>query len=183
MKDTISKNYAPDFELPGVDYEVHHLARYLEKYRAVAVVFMSNQSSGVHLDLDRLKQLQHKCATLGATLIGINPNDAIASPVDSMENMKEFAACQALNFPYIRDVTQDVARCFDATTTPEVFLLDQQGIIRYRGQIDYHPNFPDGVRIFYLEQAMMQLLNNEPVEPTATKPIGDLIHWRPSDAL
>lgn len=180
MKDTIDKIYAPDFELPGVDNEVHHLARYLEKYRAVAVVFMSNQSSGVYLDLERLKQLQHKCTTLGATLIAINPNDAIASPNDSMEKMKEFAAHQDLNFPYIRDVTQDVANCFGATTTPEVFLLDQQGIIRYRGQIDCHPNSPNEIRIFYLESAIMQLLHNELIEPTATEPIGDMIHWRPS---
>jgi len=32
-------NYAPDFEVLGVDDEVHHLARYLEKYQVIAVIF------------------------------------------------------------------------------------------------------------------------------------------------
>lgn len=34
--------HAPDFELPGVDHSVHHLARYLEQYSIVGVVFMGN---------------------------------------------------------------------------------------------------------------------------------------------
>ena len=50
--------YAPDFELPGVDDEVHHLARYLEKFRVIGVIFMCNHCPYVHLYLNRLKEIQ-----------------------------------------------------------------------------------------------------------------------------
>ncbi|EAW37129.1 thioredoxin family protein [Lyngbya sp. PCC 8106] len=178
MKGTAINSYAPDFELPGVDSEVHHLARYLERSRAVAVIFMSNQCSFVHLYIDRLKQLQQEYAGVGVTLVGINANDATRSPEDSFEKMKEFAQGNNLNFPYIRDVTQDVANCFGARVIPEVFLLDQQGIVRYRGQIDDNPNSAESVSKPYLKQAIAQLLQGEVIEPTTTEAMGDLIQWR-----
>ncbi|WP_413167237.1 thioredoxin family protein [Capilliphycus salinus ALCB114379] len=178
MKGTAINSYAPDFELPGIDGEVHHLARYLERYRAVAVIFMSNQCSNVHLYLERLKQLQQEYADVGVTLIGINANDAIRSPEDSFENMKEFAQSNHLNFPYIRDVTQDVAHCFGAKVIPEVFLLDQQGIIRYRGQIDDNPNSAESVSRPYLKVAIAQLLQGEVIQPSTTEAVGDALQWR-----
>lgn len=178
MKGTAINSYAPDFELPGTDGEVHHLARYLERYRAVTVIFMSNQSSYLHLYLDRLKQLQQEYMGQGVTLVGINPNDAVQSPEDSFESMKEFAQRNDLNFPYIRDVTQDVANCFRAKVIPEAFLLDQQGIIRYRGQIDDNPKSAAAVSSPYLKQAIAQLLQGEVIKPSTTEAVGDFIQWR-----
>lgn len=178
MKGTAINSYAPDFELPGVDGEVHHLARYLERYRAVAVIFMSNQCSNVLLYLERLKQLQHEYADQGVTLVGINANDAIRSPEDNFEKMKEFVQGNHLNFPYIRDVTQDVANCFRARVIPEAFLLDQQGIIRYRGQIDDNPNSAESISKPYLKQAIAQLLQGEVIEPSITEAVGESIQWR-----
>ena len=178
MKGTLINNYAPDFELPGIDDQVHHLARYLEDYRAVAVVFMCNHCPYVRLYLNRLKELQQECLEQGVTLVGINANDAKQYPDDSFENMKLFAAEQKLNFPYIRDVNQDVAHCFGAEQTPEVFLLDHQGILRYRGLIDDQPDSPEAVQVPYLKNAIAQLLNNEPINPATTEAIGCSIKWR-----
>ena len=70
--------YAPDFELPGVDEEVHHLARYLEKFRAIAVIFMCNHCPYVQLYLNRIKELQADFQDRDVTLIGINANDAVS---------------------------------------------------------------------------------------------------------
>ncbi|MGE5655571.1 MAG: thioredoxin family protein [Actinomycetota bacterium] len=170
--------YAPDFELPGIDDEVHHLARYLEKYRVVAVVFMCNHCPYVRLYLDRLKQLQEDFQSQGVTLIGINANDAVQYPDDSFENMKTFAAAHQLNFPYIRDVTQDVAQSFGASRTPEVFLLDGEGKLRYRGLVDDNANDPGGVQAAYLRNAIAQLLKGEPVNPPTTEAIGCSVKWR-----
>lgn len=170
--------YAPDFELPGIDDEVHHLSRYLEKYRVIAVIFMCNHCPYVRLYLDRLKQLQADFADQSVTLIGINANDATQYPDDSFENMKGFGETHQLNFPYIRDVTQDVAQSFGAGRTPEVFLLDHEGKLRYRGLIDDNANDPAGVQVSYLRTAISQLLNNEPVSPTITEAVGCSVKWR-----
>ncbi|MEG4322025.1 MULTISPECIES: thioredoxin family protein [unclassified Microcoleus] len=170
--------YAPDFELPGVDEEVHHLARYLEKYRAIGVVFMCNHCPYVKLYLDRMKEVQAHFQERGVTLIGINANDANQNPDDSFENMKIFAANNQLNFPYIRDVAQDVAESFGASKTPEVFLLDQDGRLRYKGLIDDNADDPGAVQVSYLRSAIDQLLNDQPVEPSSTEAIGCSVKWR-----
>ncbi len=171
-------SYAPDFELPGTDDEVHHLARYLENFRAVGVIFMCNHCPYVRLYIERLKQIQAAFQDRGFTLIGINPNDATLYPDDSFENMKAFAASHQLNFPYIRDVTQDVAHCFGAEKTPEAFLLDKSGVVRYRGQIDDNPNDEKAVQVAYLRQAIAQLLDGEPVTAASTEPVGCTVKWR-----
>jgi peroxiredoxin len=170
--------YAPDFELPGIDGTVHHLARYLESHQAVAVVFMCNHCPYVKLYLDRLKQLQADLGPRGFTLIGINPNDADRYPDDSFENMKSFAAANSLNFPYLRDVTQDVAQTFGATKTPHVFLLNKAGRLSYTGSVDDNAQDAAGVKITYLSSAIGQILANQPITLTATEPVGCSVKWR-----
>lgn len=170
--------YAPDFELPGTDNTVHHLARYLQTYRAVGVVFMCNHCPYVQRYLSRLKQIQADFEGQGFTLIGINPNDAEQFPDDSFDNMKQFAAEKKLNFPYLRDVTQDVAHSFGATKTPHIFLLNQQGILCYSGQIDDSADQPEAVTTSYFRDALTQVLSDAKVEPTSTDPVGCSVKWR-----
>ncbi|MGB3532102.1 MAG: thioredoxin family protein [Microcoleaceae cyanobacterium] len=178
MNGTSINNYAPDFELPGVDDAVHHLARYLENYKAVAVIFLANQCPEVIQYLERLKQLQQDYQPQGITLVGINPNDVVSSPEDNFEQMKAFAQAHQLNFPYLRDMTQDVAQSFGATNTPEAFLLDRKGILRYRGQIDDAPDSPQAVTQAYLKTAMTQLLAGDDIVPSETNSQGKPILWR-----
>lgn len=170
--------YAPDFELPGVDDEVHHLARYLEKYRVVGAVFMCNHCPYVGSYIDRLKQIQADFQDRGFTLIGINANDASKYPEDSFENMKAFAAQHQLNFPYLRDPTQDVAHSFGAVVTPHAFLLDREGVLRYGGAIDDNPQAPESVQVSYFRNAIAQQISGEAVNPDVTEPVGCTIKWR-----
>lgn len=171
-------HYAPDFELPGVDDTVHHLARYLEKFQAVGVVIMCNHCPYVHLYLDRLKQIQSDFQSQSFTLIGINANDDQQYPTDSFEKMKTFAQEKSLNFPYLRDVTQEVAQSFAAERTPEIFLIDRSGVICYNGAVDDHPQNPDAVQVNYARDAIAQLLSNQAVVNSATKAIGCSVKWR-----
>jgi peroxiredoxin len=170
--------YAPDFEIPGTDGSVHHLARYLEQHQAVAVVFICNHCPYVKLYLERLKQIQDEFAPQGVTLIGINPNDEKQYPADSYENMKPFFAENQLNFPYLRDITQDVAHAFGATKTPHVFLLNQQGVLCYSGAVDDSAQDAAAVKQHYLKDAIAALLANTPISPTATEPVGCSVKWR-----
>lgn len=171
-------SYAPDFELPGIDGQVHHLSRYLDKFRAVCVIFMSNHCPYVNLYLDKIKQIQTQFQNLGFTIIGINANDAFQYPEDSFENMKNFAAQAGLNFPYLWDTTQDVAHGFNAKKTPEVFLLDKTGIIRYSGGIDDCAENPEASQVQYLRDAIAMVLQGEELTITSTETIGCSIKWR-----
>jgi peroxiredoxin len=178
MTGTRIGGYAPDFEIPGVDGDVHHLFRYLESHRAIAVVFMGNHCPYVQKYLERLKQLQAEFAETGFTIIGINSNDANQVAADSFDNMKIFAIQNKLNFPYLWDSTQDVARSFGAEKTPHVFLVNADGVLCYAGSIDDNCNDANGVTKAYLQDAVIQILSGNKIEPSASEPVGCSIKWR-----
>ncbi|BAY26673.1 alkyl hydroperoxide reductase/ thiol specific antioxidant/ Mal allergen [Calothrix sp. NIES-2100] len=169
--------YAPDFELPGIDNQVHHLSRYLKKFRAVAVISMSNHCPYVTLYLDRLKKIQAEFAKMGFTLIGMNCCGAIGHPRESFEDMKIFAESHQLNFPYLWDPTQDVTRSFGACKTPMAFLIDNTGIVSYKGQIDDHPQNPFAVGEDYLKNAIAALLKGHKIYTPETEAIGSSLIW------
>jgi peroxiredoxin len=171
-------SYAPDFELRGTDRNVHHLSRYLETWRAVAVVFLCNNCSYVFSYLDKLREIQAQFQDRGFTLVGINANDPNQSPEDSFDNMKKLALEQQLNFPYLWDSTQDVAHSFGVERTPEVFLIDKMGILRYRGRIDDSLQEAEAVQACYLRNAIAALLAGEDISPQVTEAIGGTLKWR-----
>ena len=170
--------YAPDFELPGIDGEVYHLARHLESHPAIAIAFLSTTCPTSQQVLPRLQQLQAEFADQGFTVIGISANDRVQVPEDDRPGMEAFAATQSITFPYLRDVTQDVARTFHATCTPAVFLLDQKSRIRYQGAVDDSPNNAEQVTKRYLRSAIMDLLHQQEITVTQTEATGTPLAWR-----
>lgn len=178
MNSLLIGKYAPDFELPGTDGAIHHLARYLERYQAIVVVFMCNHCPDVQQYLDRLKRLQTELQSQNGILIGINPNASEQVPEDSYDKMRAFAAEHQLNFLYLRDMNQDVAQAFKAVKTPHAFLINQQGIICYSGAIDDNAQSAEAVQTPYLQHAIAALLNNQPISLPSTEPVGCSIKWR-----
>lgn len=176
--DTPIGKYAPDFELPGIDNQVHHLRRYLEKWSAVGVISMCNHCPYVTLYIDKLKKLQTELGKQGFTLIGVNGNIAQNDPNESFDNMKAFARQHQLNFPYLWDSTQDVTRSFGATKTPMAFLIDKDGIVRYKGQVDSNPQQPASAEKAYLKNAVVSLLKAEKIRVTQTEALGSSLVWR-----
>ena len=174
---TIGK-YSPDFEIPGIDKEVYHLGTELKKYKAIAVVFMGNDSPEVDKYVDRLKEIQAEFQPQGVTIIGIDSNYRQEPIADSFESMKSFAAKHELNFPYLKDPTQDVAKSFKAQLMPTVFLLDNQTIIRYAGRIDDSPESTEGVKNNYLRDSISLLLADKTLPTDYIEPVGTPIIWR-----
>lgn len=171
-------SYAPDFELVGIDEEVHHLYCYLKQWRGVGVIFLCNHCPDVLFYLDRLKQIQAQFGNKGITLVGINANDTNQYHEESLKSMKQFAQKNQLNFPYLWDATQDVASSFGALKAPEAFLIDDRGIVRYRGRIDDNTQEPEAVKVRYLQQAIAALLLGENISPKSTEAIGCTLKWR-----
>ena len=169
--------YAPDFELPDTHGSVHHLTRYLEKWQAIVVVIMCNHCPDVQACVDELKTLQTEFAPQKLTVIGINANDDKQVPEDGYKQMKVFAQAQALNFPYLRDVTQDVARTFGAEKTPQAFLLDATGKICYAGAVCKTAGSSSSSKSA-LREAIAQLLAGKSITVPVTDAPGCSIKWR-----
>ena len=75
-------------------------------------------------------------AARGVRVLAINSNDADRYPRDSFEAMKDRVAREQWTIPYLHDDTQEVAREYGAKVTPDVFVLDAEGRLRYRGAPD-----------------------------------------------
>ena len=172
-------NYAPDFEIPGIDKEVYHLGSYLKKYKAIAVVFMGNTSSGVDRYIESLKQIQTDFAAQDFTIIGIDSNHRAEPIAESMAMMQKYAQNNKINFPYLRDPTQDVAKSFKAKVIPTVYLLDSNAVICYQGRIDDSTESTEEASKNYLRDSISAVLSDSKVSKDYIEPVGDAIKWRP----
>jgi peroxiredoxin len=165
------------FELPGVDDREHSLADYTNK-QVVVVIFSCNHCPYVQAWEDRMVQIQSDYRDRQVQLIAISANDAKRYPGDSFDSMKARAEAKGFNFPYLYDESQEVARHYGAERTPEVFVFDRAGIMRYHGAIDDNYDQPDAVKQSYLRDALDAVLaGGEPSVPE-TKPVGCTIKWK-----
>jgi len=109
----------PGFNLTGVDNK-EYSQDYFTDYKILIVIFNCNHCPYVQAYEERVKAIVNDYKGKGVGLIAINSNDDIGYPEDSFENMKVRAKEKNFNFPYLRDETQDTAKAFGATHTPEV---------------------------------------------------------------
>lgn len=168
---------APDFALPGVDGQTHALGDYADK-DVLVVIFSCNHCPYVRAWEGRMVQIQTDYADQGVQFVAINANDPEKYPEDSFEKMVERARERGFNFPYLHDASQEVARAYGATRTPEVFVFDRQRRLRYHGAIDDNYEDPAAVRRPYLRQALDALLADQDPPVPETPPVGCTIKWK-----
>lgn len=103
---------------------------------ATAFVFMSNRCPGVKAYDRRLNELAANYRHSGLRVVGVNSAPTSLYPGESLSRMQAAATERGLAFPYIKDENQELKRLLGATVTPQAFLVDQSGRLRYRGRID-----------------------------------------------
>jgi peroxiredoxin len=165
---------APTFALPDTEGATHTPGA----APATVVVFTCNHCPYALAWHDRIVELAHDYAQRGVQVLAINPNDATRYPRDSIEAMR--ARVQRGEFdgvPYLRDESQEVARAYDAKTTPDVFVLDGAGLLRYRGAPDADYEDPSQHAAF-LRDALDAILDGHDPELAQTPPVGCSIKWR-----
>jgi peroxiredoxin len=161
---------APTFSLPDTDGAEHG------PDGVTVVVFTCNHcpyALGWH---DRLLAVARDYPQV--TFLAINPNDAERYPTDSYEAMRERVQNDGgWPLPYLRDESQEVARQYDAQTTPDVFVLDAERTLRYRGapDSDYRD---EGQRAVWLRDALDAVVSGEEPANAETEPVGCSIKWK-----
>ena len=168
---------APDFDLPGTDGNNHSLQNFADK-AATVIIFSCNHCPYVVMYEDRMIELQRDYADKDVAIIAINSNNPVSHPADSFDNMKVRAEEKGFNFPYVLDGTQQTAREYRATRTPEVFVVGPGGAVVYHGRIDDNAQDASAVERHDLREALDQLLAGEPIGMPDTAPIGCTIKWK-----
>jgi len=110
--------------------------------------------------------------------LAVNPNDGRRYPADSFDAMRErVEADGGWPLPYLRDEEQGVARAYDAKTTPDVFVVDGDGRLRYRGAPDADHRDPS-LDAAWLRLAIDAVLAGDRPERPETEPVGCSIKWK-----
>jgi len=73
---------------------------------------------------------------MGINTLAVNPNIHPDYPADGVPAMAEKITEWNIDFPYLADEDQAVARSFDAQCTPDVYLFDADRRLYYHGRID-----------------------------------------------
>ncbi len=166
---------AIDFKLLGVDGKEYSLASFSEK-KALVIIFMCNHCPYVKAVLQRLIDLQNE--TEGVQLVGINCNDAEKYPDDSFESMQGIAREKAINFPYLFDETQSVAKKYYSVCTTDLYVYGAERKLLYRGRIDDNWEQPEQVTQRDLKQAIDCILANQQVPEKQIPSMGCSIKWK-----
>ena len=171
---------APDFKLKNVDGRMVSMADYKDA-KGFIIVFTCNHCPTSIAYEDRLNALDAKYKLLGFPVIAINPNDPVAEPRDSFDEMVKRAREKSFSFPYLFDDGQKVYPVYGATRTPHVFILQRVGNsqkVRYIGAIDNNFRNPNDVTERYVEDAVNALLAGKPVKTPTTVAVGCTIKTR-----
>jgi peroxiredoxin len=146
---------------------------------ATVVVFTCNHCPYALAWHGRIIDAAQDYADRGVRVLAINPNDAERYPRDSVAAMR--ARVESGEFdgvPYLRDESQSVARAYEAKTTPDLYVLDAAGVLRYRGAPDADYDDPAQNAAFLRGALDAVLVGNEP-DPAETTPVGCSIKWKP----
>ncbi len=166
---------APAFTLPDTRGAAHGRDG---DAAATVVVFTCNHCPYALAWHERIIDVARDYADRGVQMLAINPNDADRYPRDSTEAMRARVKDGEFDgVPYLRDESQEVARAYDAKTTPDVFVLDASGVLRYRGAPDANYEEPSE-NAAWLRGALDSLLEGGSPDPSETVPVGCSIKWR-----
>lgn len=176
-KDVSMGMEAPDFSLKGVDDKMHNLAEYSEA-EIFVIVFMCNHCPYVQAIWERLIVLQEKFLDKNVQFIGINPNFHPDYPEDSLEKMKQYHGKYEMNFPYLIDESQEVAKAYGAQCTPDIFVYNDEKKLAYHGRLDDNWQNPDHVEKEELSEAIEVLLQGEIPSEEQNPAMGCSIKWR-----
>jgi peroxiredoxin len=167
---------APSFELPGTDGKLHRLAS--DGAPATLVYWTCNHCPYALAWHDRILDVARDYADRGVRVLAINSNDPERHPADSFEAMRQRVEDEGgWPHPYLHDSSQEVAREWSAERTPELFVLDSEGRLRYRGAPDADYD-DDSLAAAWLREALDAILAGMEPDRAETEAIGCTIKWK-----
>jgi peroxiredoxin len=170
---------APDFTLPDTLSEKTISLKELKSDTATVVFFTCNHCPFVkHIHaklLDIITEYQDK----GIAFVAISANDPGTVAEDAPDKMRQLALDNDYTFPYCFDESQQIAKAYFATCTPDFYLFDEKLQCVYRGRFDDStPGNDTEVTGKDLCEAMNSVLAHQPISQEQLPSMGCSIKWR-----
>lgn len=151
----------PNFAGKTVQGSTFSLAEAQKGHQAVVVVFRSTLCPYSNSYNELLKGMTTEYGRKGVLFLAVH-----SDRWETDDDIRNHAARYGYTFPVIRDPEGRVAALLNARRTPEVFLMDGDGKLRYHGRIAAKIGTPD------LRNALDALLAGRPIVPAVTKAFG-----------
>lgn len=167
---------APDFTLNDASGKSHSLASLKGKYVVLEWVNFGCPFVKKHYESGNMQKLQKDAADKGVVWLSIcssapGKQGHLAGDEAEAAVKRSDSAASA----YLIDDKGEVGRKYEARTTPEMFVINPEGILIYKGAIDDRPT-PSPADIEgaknHVTAALAEALAGQPVTTASTKPYG-----------
>lgn len=132
------------------------VVRNYEERPATAFVFLSSRCPATERSIESINALYQKYRLRDVLYVGVCAND-----VETAADLQTFAQQRGMIFSIDRDPEGVAAELLGAQATPEVFLLDREGRLVFRGGLEREEGRAA------LESAIQQLLRKKPIAAAA----------------
>lgn len=154
------------WSLKDTEAKTHSLKKLSEKKKAVVLIFLATQCPAMDDYIERINTQVKDYKAKNIQFVGIHSNK-----YETAEEIKKYRKKHKFEFPILKDPDNKIADYFQARRTPEVFLIDADNILRYRGAIDDSRKTPENR---YLRNVLNLILDGKtiPDKQKKTRAIG-----------
>jgi len=158
---------APDFELKDEAGKSHKLSDYKGK---IVVLEWTNPDCPYVVR-------HYEAKTMSKTWEKLGEDKIVWLAVDSSNFVKpeassEWKSKDGFKHPVLQDPSGTVGKLYEAKTTPHMYIVDTEGVLRYNGAIDNDPRGKEEKVTNYVDEAVSALLEGKDVPNSSTKPYG-----------
>jgi peroxiredoxin len=173
---------APDFTLPDLDGKQVSLAAFrgkpvvLEWFNPGCPFVRASHTAG------SLKGYAAKETAQGVTWLAINSGGP-GKQGNGAEATRQSQEAFGMQHPVLLDETGSVGHLYGAERTPQLYVINADGVLVYRGAIDNSPDgegqSPEGGKLVnYVASALQAVRSGGKVDPPETKPYGCTVKYQ-----
>lgn len=167
---------APEFQLRAEDGKFYKLSQF--KGKTVVLEWLNHGCPFVrkHYDSGNMQSLQEKYTAKDVVWLSVvSSAEGKQGHVDMSGAFNEKQEYKSKAMHILLDPTGETGRAYDAKTTPHMYVIDSNGVLKYAGAIDSEPtadqaDIPKATN--YLALALDQVLAKQEVKIASTKAYG-----------
>lgn len=166
---------APDFTLTDINGKEHKLSEYTAQGKVVVLEWFNPDCPFVKKhyrdDTGTMLKIQQDMKDQPVVWLMVNSGKK-GHPTTGVERNKTAVNDWGITAPVLLDETGKIGMAYNAKRTPEMYIIDTEGVLRYHGAIDNRSDAAMPGEVNYVRNALQQVLAGETVATTETTAYG-----------
>jgi peroxiredoxin len=167
---------APDFKLTCYDGKEHSLSELTKSGKIVVLEWFALDCPFVvkhysNTENSTINKMVEDFKNDNVVFLAINSAN-LSHPYGDRERNIERHSQWKMSHPILVDSDGRVGRMYDARTTPHMYIIDKDGILKYAGALDNDRSARGIGDTNYVRQALREILAGETVTVSETRPYG-----------